>query len=330
MAASQVRVYKCCAIIPAPAAAVTGGQRMSAYLIILSLIASGWVFARLRILSPSTPEVLNQVVITLCLPALILIHVPTLEPAWSLLPLLLIPWGLLGLTVAVVLPLARQLRLGRDATAALLVLIPLGNTSFLGFPLIEALLGPQYLRLAVVYDQFGSFLIVCTHVLFVVGWYSDGANPDLLGMGRRILSFPPFLALIAALAFGNHWFPGWLDTLVQRFADMLLPLVTLAIGMSLKLRLPGRELVPLAIGLCGKLLVLPAVAMATAWFAGSGRDVGTVAVLEAGMPPMITAAALLTGAGLATRLAPAMVAWGVMLSALTVPLWFALSQWLWS
>ena len=302
---------------------------MASYLIILTLIAAGWVFARLHILSQSTPDVLNQVVITLCLPALILIHVPTLQPAWSLLPLLLIPWGLLGLTVAVILPLARRLRLSRDAKAALLVLIPLGNTSFLGFPLIEALLGPEYLRLAVVYDQFGSFLIVCTHVLFVVGWYSEGANPDLLGMGRRIISFPPFLALIAALALGNGWFPDWLMQLVQRFADMLLPLVTLAIGMSLRLRLPGADRLPLAIGLTGKLLVLPAIAMAAAWLAGAGRDVGTVAVLEAGMPPMITAAALLTSAGLATRLAPALVAWGVLLSAITVPLWFSASQLLW-
>jgi len=299
---------------------------VTSYLIILTLIAAGWVFARASILPAATPDVLNRVVITLCLPALIVIHVPTLEPAWSLLPLILIPWLLLAVTVAVILPLARLLALSREATAALLVLIPLGNTSFLGFPLIEALLGSEYLRLAVVYDQFGSFLIVCTHVLFVVGWYGEGANPSIKSMAARILTFPPFLALLFALILGNHWFPDWLMEITQRFADMLLPLVTLAIGMSLQLKLVRGDRLPLVIGLVGKLLVLPALALLLALAFGAERDVALVAVLESAMPPMITAAALLTSAGLAVRLAPALVAWGVLFSALTVPLWFWLAD----
>ena len=299
---------------------------MSSYILILILIALGWSLARLRVLPQETPDVLNKVVITLCLPALIVIHLPGLQPSWSLLPLVLIPWLLLALTVAVILPLARWLSLSREATAALLVLIPLGNTSFLGFPLVEALMGPEALPLAVVYDQFGSFLIVCTHVLFVVGWYGAGANPSAASMLRRIVTFPPFLALVFALVLGNAWFPEWLDEITRRFADMLLPLVTLAIGMSLKLRLVRRDRLPLFIGLIGKLLVLPAAAMGLALLLNADSEVAQVAVLESAMPPMITAAALLTGAGLAVRLAPALVAWGVLLSALTVPFWFWLSQ----
>lgn len=278
--------------------------------------------ARARLFPTAAPEVLNRVVLYLCLPALILIHVPTLEPAWSLLPLVIIPWLLLAATVIVILPLARLLSLRREVTASLLVLIPLGNTSFLGFPLIEALLGPEYIRLAVVYDQFGSFLIVCTHVLFVIGWYGDGENPSLTTMARKIASFPPFIALILALAFGNAWLPVWGEALVQRFADMLLPLVTLAIGMSLKLRLVPVYRLGLVIGLAGKLVVLPALAMALALLMGAGVDVATVAVLESAMPPMITAAALLASARLAPALGSALVAWGVLFSAATVPIWF--------
>lgn len=299
---------------------------MNSYILILIMIALGWSLARFSVLPQATSEVLNRVVITLCLPALIVIHLPGLEPSWALLPLILIPWALLALTIVMVLPLARWLELSREATAALLVLIPLGNTSFLGFPLVEALLGAEYLSLAVVYDQFGSFLIVCTHVLFVVGWYGSDARPNLGSMARKVISFPPFLALLFALVFGNAWFPEWLDEIVRRFADMLLPLVTLAIGMSLKLRLVSADRLPLVIGLTGKLLVLPALAMGLSLLLGADRDVALVAVLESAMPPMITAAALLTGAGLALRLAPALVAWGVLLSALTVPAWFAFSQ----
>ena len=298
---------------------------MAAYFTIILLIGSGWVLARIRVFPDSAPEVLNRVVLYLCLPALILIHVPTLQASWALLPLVLIPWLLLAATVVVVLPLARRLQLSSEVTASLLVLIPLGNTSFLGFPLVEALLGPEFIRLAVVYDQFGSFLIVCTHVLFVVGWYGEGANPSVRSMARQVVSFPPFVALLAALLLGNAWFPNWLMSLTERFADMLLPLVTLAVGMSLKLRLVPEYRTGLLIGLTGKLLMLPAIALLLAWLLDAESDIATVAVLESAMPPMITAAALLAHARLAPALGSALVAWGVLVSALTVPVWFWVS-----
>ena len=299
---------------------------MSAYFIIISLIIVGRLLAWREVLPETAPEVLNKVVILLCLPALIFIHVPTLEASVDLLPLIIVPWVLLACTIALVLPLARWLRLSREVTAVLLVLIPLGNTSFLGYPLISGLMGPEFVRYAVVYDQFGSFLIVCTHVLFVLAWYGAGERPSPASMLQRVIAFPPFLALIAALVFGNDWFPEWLWGLVETFADMLLPLVTLAIGMSLKLKLIPEHRLPLVIGLVGKLLLLPALALAMVWLFDTREEIARVAVLEAAMPPMITAAALLSAARLAPPLASALVAWGVLFSAATVPLWYWLGM----
>lgn len=300
---------------------------MAAYGTILLLIALGRLFAAGGVLPDNAAATLNQVVITLCLPALIFIHVPTLEPSWELLPLALVPWALLAITIALVLLASRAFGWSRPVTAAMLVLIPLGNTSFLGFPLVEALIGREAVRFAVVYDQFGSFLIVCTHALFVLAWYGDGPNPTAAAIARRIASFPPFLALIGALLLGNAWFPGWLAELVHTLAAMLLPLVTLAVGLQLKLKLVPEYRGPLLFGLAGKLLLLPALA----WLLGRAFSVDgrifDVLVLESAMAPMITAAALVSQARLAAPLASAMVAWGVMFSALTVPVWHALLQW---
>jgi hypothetical protein len=293
---------------------------MSAYLVIISLVVVGRLLAGL--FPDSAPETLNRVVIMLCLPALIFIHVPTLEPGLALLPLIAVPWSLLAVSVAIVLALARWLEIRREAVAVLLLLLPLGNTSFLGFPLVAALLGEENVRYAVVYDQFGSFLIVCTHALFVLAWFGSGRRPSAGEMGRRILTFPPFIALIGALLLGNAWFPDWLMALAQDFAAMLLPLVTLAIGMSLRLRLVAAYRRPLVIGLVCKLLVLPAAALGLIVLFDTRADIARVALLEAAMPPMITAAALLSSARLAPPLASAMVAWGVLLSAVTVPMWY--------
>ncbi len=297
---------------------------MAAYGTILLLIALGRLLGAARLFPDNAAETLNRVVIVLCLPALIFIHVPTLEPSWDLLPLVAIPWLLLAMTIALVLGTSRLLGFARPVTAVLLVLIPLGNTSFLGFPLVEALLGADRVRYAVVYDQFGSFLIVCTHALFVLAWYGDGPTPSARMIARRIVTFPPFVALLGALALGNAWFPAWLMDLAQAFADMLLPLVTLAVGFQLRLRLVPEYRLPLAFGLIGKLILLPAAALVLGRLMGVGSPILDVAVLESAMPPMITAAALASSARLAPPLASALVAWGVLFSAATVPLW----QWL--
>jgi len=296
---------------------------VAAYGTILLLIVVGRLFAAGRVLPDNAAETLNRVVIVLCLPALIFIHVPTLQASWELLPLVVTPWLLLAATIVLVLVAARVFGFSRPVTAVLLVLIPLGNTSFLGFPLVEALLGPETVRYAVVYDQFGSFLIVCTHVLFVLAWYGDGPNPTPAVIARRIVGFPPFVALVLALGLGNAWFPAWLMSLAQIFAAMLLPLVTLAVGLQLKLRLVPEYRWPLVVGLTGKLIALPAIALLLGILLRAQTPVFEVLVLESSMPPMITAAALASSARLAPPLASSMVAWGVLCSAATVPFWNA-------
>src|SRR5690606_7044633 len=108
----------------------------------------------------------------------------------------------------------------------------------------------------------------------------------------QVLRFPPFLALVLALTVMPAEPPPVLAALLQRLADALLPLVTLAIGFTLTLTLPKRELLPLATGLGFKLLLMPALVWLALPLFGLSGTIGAAAVLETAMPPMITAAAL--------------------------------------
>ncbi len=306
---------------------------MTAYWIIFLFIAVGMTLQRMPYVPAQSAQWLNQAAIFVCLPALILIYVPSLEADLSLLPLIIIPWALLAFTVLLVMPVTYLLGWSREVRAVLLVLLPLGNTSFLGFPLVEALLGPQYLSLAVVYDQFGSFLMVSTHVLWVVAWYGADQTVSVRAMAKRLMQFPPFLALLVALAFGNRWLGEGGLAVAEVLAAALLPIVTLAIGLALRLRLPSEFVGPLIFGVGAKLVLLPLVALGVLW--GLGQTMGLsaavarVALLEAAMPSMITASALLCQARLAPALSTAMVAWTVLLSVATVPVWHAIGLWLW-
>lgn len=292
----------------------------SAFGLILAMLVVGKLLAWRRIVPPAAPDALNLVVLYVCLPAAILLYAPRLRFERELLGLLAVPWTLLVASTALTLALARVARLPRAVTAALLLLVPLGNTSFLGFALMPALAGDGALRYAVVYDQFGSFIMLSTFGLITLGLYG-GERPSVGAILRRIVGFVPFIALVIALTLMPDEYPDAIAKSLKLLADSLLPLVALASGMQLRLRLPGHHRLPLVYGLGAKLVLLPLLALGLSALFGLGGELRAAAVYESAMPPMITAGALLSLAGLEAELAAAMVGFGLVASMATLPLW---------
>src|SRR3546814_12999240 len=116
-----------------------------------------------------------------------------------------------------------------------------------------------------------------------------------------MLRFPPFLALLFALTGMPVDPPTFIANGLARLADALLPLVMLAIGISIRLRLPADIRKPLAAGLLLKLVVIPALARALIPALGLHGLMARATLLEAARPPMITAA----GSAISHRLASA-------------------------
>lgn len=297
-----------------------------AFALMLAMLALGMAFARLRVLPGNAAETLNRVVLYVCLPAAILIHVPRLRFDLSLLGLVLVPWALAAATWLALRLLAPRLQLRRDEHAVLLLCTMLGNTSFIGYPMVQALLGAQALPYAVVYDQFGTFVMLSTLGLVVLARYGGDHPPTRREIALRIARFPPMWALAFGLTLMPEQPPAWIASALERLAGVLLLLVMLAVGLTIQLRLPRDEIAPLATGLLLKLALLPALSLALALGVGLHGDVLQVAVLESAMPPMITAAALAISHGLAPRLAAALVGYGIVLSLATLPAWTFLLQ----
>ncbi|PBJ84051.1 malate permease [Lysobacteraceae bacterium NML93-0399] len=292
-----------------------------AFALILAMLALGMLFARLRAMPANAAEVLNLVVLYVCLPAAVLVHVPQLQFDPALLGVAATPWLLAVATVALVLPIARWLRFARDETAVVLLCVALCNSSFIGYPMVAALLGADAVPYAVVYDQFGTFVLLSTFGLTVIARYAGDTPPTARQVGLRILRFPPLWALAFALLLMPAQPPAWIDAALRNLAGAMLPLVMLAVGLSIQLRMPRDELRPLATGLVLKLLVMPALALPLSLAFGMSGAMLQANVLESAMPSMITAAALAIAAGLAPRLAAALVGYGIVLSLLTLPAW---------
>ncbi|MDB4943736.1 MAG: putative malate permease [Labilithrix sp.] len=288
---------------------------------VIALLLVGALLRITRVVPESAAEPLNVIALYVCLPASIFLNAPHLRFERSLLGLVAVPWLLMGASVVLILLLGRALGWARDTKACVLLEMPLGNTSFMGYALVPALATAGALRYAVVYDQFGSFLMLGTYGLFVIGAQSGSGRPSAATMVKRVVTFPPFLALVVGLTVVPEHLPPAVQKPLETVAGSLLPIVGLAVGMQLKLTMRRDHLVPLGVVVVGKLLLLPLGAIGLCALFGMRGEMRAAAILESAMPTMMTTGALLSTAGLAPELAAAIVGYTTVLSMLTLPLW---------
>ncbi|MFH1215112.1 MAG: AEC family transporter [Pseudomonadota bacterium] len=298
---------------------------MENFILTISFLLIGMGLRRLPQFPDSTAQVLNLFVIYVSLPALVLIKVPELVFSRELLVPALMPWFMLVSSAAAVILISRLNKWDNQTLGALLLLVPLGNTSFLGIPMVRAFFGEQGIPYAVLYDQLGSFIGLATYGSLVIALYGQtGDKPTVASVSRRIATFPPFISLLAAFGLRSFSYPGPVAILLQTLASTLVPVVMIAVGYQLTLRLKPEVVRPLSAGLAVKLVLAPCLALLFCRLFGFDTEAARVAVFEAGMPPMVSAGAMAIMAGLAPELTAALVGLGIFLSFATLPLLFQL------
>ncbi|MBN2722164.1 MAG: AEC family transporter [Campylobacterales bacterium] len=261
---------------------------------------------------------LNLFVIYISFPATILLQVPNIEFNNSLWIAVITPWSVLLLSILLVLIFFRHQP--RNTLAALLLLIPLGNTSFFGFPMLEAVIGKEAIQYAIVYDQLGSFFMLSTYGAFAVSYFS-GDRINIFGIVKKIALFPPFIFLIFSFIAGPM--PQIIIPYIELLSHTLVPLALISVGFSMQLRL-GDDKAVFAKALFLKLVLIPLITIGVFAILGIHNMTATVTLLEAAMPPMITAGALAIHAGFAPRLSAALVGYGIVVSLITIPLLYKL------
>ena len=290
----------------------------------LILLAAGQIMRRIPGFPVDTDRSLNLYVIYVALPALVLVQVPKLVLNRELLAPLLMPWLVVLVSGSLVWLLCRVLGWSREITGALLLMVPLGNTSFLGIPMVEMFFGSPGVKYAILYDQFGSFLALSTYGTFILALYGGGEGISWAGTVRKIVLFPPFIALVASLALRPVAFPAWLVSMLELTARSLVPVVLVAIGFQMRLRMPVSELLPFSVGLATRLVIIPLIFILACRVAGLTGPAIQVSLLETAMPSMVTAGALASIAGLQPRLTSALVGYGILASFITLPIIFRL------
>ncbi|MBY0487006.1 MAG: AEC family transporter [Flavobacteriaceae bacterium] len=267
---------------------------------------------------------LNQFVIYVSLPALALYYIPKITLSLSLLYPLGIAWLGFGLSFVFFYALGTYLKWSKKLIGCLILTSGLGNTSFVGFPIIEALYGSEGLKTAIIVDQPGSFVVVTTLGILVAASFSRG-NLSASEIAIKIIKFPPFIAFTIALlcTFFSFEFPNALQNAFLRIGNTVTPVALVAVGLQIKVDTKSRHWSFLTLGLFFKLFIMPAFFFLfyRIILGAKGLNID-VSIMESAMAPMITGVILASNYGLKPKLSSMMVGIGIPVSLITTAIWY--------
>lgn len=287
---------------------------MANLILILFCFLAGIILRKTKILPETTPAVLNTFIIYISLPAMVLLHIRKLQFTSLLVIPALMPWAVFFVAAAVFFSLGKIFHWGKPVTGAIILAAGLGNTSFLGIPMIQAYYGNEGVPIGLLIDQAGSFLALSTIGLVCAAVFS-GTRTTIKIVSRKIFTFPPLIAMILALLLIPVYMPPAVEALLQMLSATLAPLALVSVGYRWhlgKVILFKKELI---LGLGYKMIVAPVLTALILAGIGIPRDLlFNVTVFEAAMPPMITAAIVAAEYNLEPDLAAALVGTGIPIS----------------
>lgn len=303
---------------------------MSSILLLFICLFIGIAIQRLKNFPKNTAVVLNQYILFVALPAMALHYLPKIKLSWDLLLPALVAWIAFGLSFVLFNFLGKLFNWSKKLTGCLILTAGLGNTSFVGIPIIQALYGDEGLNTLIIVDLPGTFVVLSTVGVLVATVYSNQKkqNESIL---KKMITFPPLLAFLVGLIMilFQIEFPEALSTTFKQLAATISPVALISVGYQLKFKTYGKHFRYLLLGLSFQLLILPFVILCLYYFILGKTDLATkVCIIEAAMAPMITGAILASTYGLKPELSNMMVGYGIPLSFVTIAAWYFLVEFL--
>lgn len=303
---------------------------MSSILLLFLCLFIGIGIQRINNFPKNTAVVLNQYILFVALPAMALYYLPKIALSWDLLLPASVAWIAFGLSFLLFNFLGKIYNWSKKLTGCLIITAGLGNTSFVGIPVIQALYGDEGLNTLIIIDLPGTFVALSTVGVLVATLYSNqkGTSDSIL---RKMFTFPPLLAFFVGLILMilKIDFPTAISDTFKQLSATISPIALISVGYQLKFKSYSKHFKFLFLGLSFQLLILPLVILTLFYFVLGRTDLATkVCIIEAAMAPMITGSILASTYGLKPELSNMMVGYGIPISFITLAGWYFLVEYL--
>lgn len=293
------------------------------FALIVFCIAAGMALRAAKLIPEGAHKGINTWIIYVALPAAALKYIPK------------IPWRI-DVVFAIAAPvlvwlgswvLFTALARWRNWQPKLRHTLELGggfsNTSFVGFPLVIAYFGEQYLSIAIICDQVMFMLLSTIGVLAAQkGGDNKGNKTGAMVIVKKLVTFPPFIACVAALALSPFISSVAVEPFFDKLASTVAPLALFSVGLQLSFKGWRSDLPHISLAIFYKLLIAPALVLLAALAIGIKGDVVKIGVFEAAMPTVVTSSIIAEQYGLNTKLLNLIIGISILLGLLTTGAWY--------
>ena len=195
-------------------------------------ITVGLLLKAFKLIPENSHRGINTWIIYMAIPAFALKYIPAIK--WSndlLLPAImpLIVWCGSWLVFKLY---SLRFHLSPASRTALTLTAGLGNTSFVGFPLIQAYYGKDAISIAVISDQI-TFVLMATVGAMMAMNASSNKRLDIKSVLLKLIQFPPFVAFIVALILPRYVDLSPVNPFFDMIAVTLVPLALFTVGLQL-------------------------------------------------------------------------------------------------
>lgn len=286
---------------------------------VILFFSLGYFSRKVGLFDEKDSNSLINFILYISFPALVIYNVYYLEFDLDIIYVLITGWLVIIFSIFFSFITGKILHLDKKSLASFVMMSSFGNTSFLGFPYQTAFFGEEGLRYAVVFDQIASFLPVTFLSPFILA-YGSGKKAGI--DFKKVITFPPFLALVFAFFIKFTGFP--IPTFVLDSLNLLgmtvIPLALFSVGLNLRFSSVSKHKITIGMVLLIKMILVPVSLIFLLKLLGVQINIiWKSGILEISMPPMVLASILVIGAGLNREIAVGSVAIGIILSFITVP-----------
>ncbi len=295
---------------------------MANFVLIALCISAGIILSKLNILPKDSHKSINAWVLYVALPALSFRYIPEIVWSWKMLLQIIGPvvvWCGSWLFVDL---FSRMVKISQATRTAMIVTGGLGNTAFLGYPMISAFYGEGEIQNAILFDQV-TFLLFSTVAVITI-LLSSSENSEKLSFKSiigKVFRFPPFLGCLGALILSSVTDISPINPFLDKLVATVSPMALFSIGLQLKIGDWKAEMTNLTAGLFYKLMIAPALVLVLAIGLHATGTMAQLSVFEAGMSSHITASLLCGQYNRNPNLCNLMVGFGIVICFITITFW---------
>ena len=286
---------------------------------IIVMIFIGVLLKKLNILKTEDNETLNKIVVNVALPCMIFNALYTanvsLLPDLSILTVFIL---ICSLIIGVITYLILKF-LGYDNKAlwSILVVVVLGNTGFLGYPISQGIFGAEGLVRAAFCDLATSIIFIAVSIILIMIF--DGEIKTAI---KKIVTFMPLWGIILGILLNVFSIPigEFGSSIVNYLGGSTVPLIMISLGLSLNLRGFKRHFKEVSLASIIKLVVYPLLAICILSILGIAGLEYKIGLLEAMMPSAMLALILSLQFKLDSDLTSDCIFTDTLLSLITIPI----------